>query len=132
MVLESLFECPVDQLGECLASHSVATASKLFLAHLPPGSLLSLPVGARVDVPRQQLPGFVPALPRELQRDLGIDPHRDALFHAREAVLEAPSLRAARGDFEVEAAAVVELARLLAGLDLADGRWLSAACWGIL
>jgi hypothetical protein len=41
-----------------------------------------------------------------LERDLGIDAQREALFLFGEAVLEPPPFAAARGHFEVQAAAV--------------------------
>ena len=88
---------------------------------LPLRPLLGLAVGARVDVTGQKLAGLVPPPPGELQRDLGIDAHGDPLLLLGEAVLEAPSLGAARGDFEVQAPAVVDLAGLVAGLGLPDG-----------
>ena len=77
--------------------------------------LLSLPVGARVDVLGQKLPGLVTPLPGQFQRHVGIESKGDAFLLVGEAILEAPGLAAAWGDLQIQTAAVVEFAGLVAG-----------------
>ncbi len=73
------------------------------------------------------LPRSVPTVSRVLQRDVIIDAQGEQLLPAINSVFEAPQLTPSRGNNEIQAVAVIELA----GLGPALARLITASVRGI-
>src|SRR6185437_11049528 len=115
-----LSPCPGAQVGECLANHSRAIASKVFDCTTPGVVAPLLLRSSAGSMPAASFRRSSSKRSRRLEADLGVYAEGKALLLSLEPVFEAPPATARRRDLKIQAAAVKQPVRLLSRLRVDD------------
>src|SRR6185437_12841793 len=115
-----LSPCPGAQVGECLANHSRAIASKVFDCTTPGVVAPLLLRSSAGSMPAASFRRSSSKRSRRLEADLGVYAEGKALLLSLEPVFEAPPATARRRDLKIHAAAVNQPVLLLSRLRVDD------------